>query len=176
MLAADPEPRRFVNGIHADIGGNLGRVHVVDPLEPVPGPVQIAVAVSHKDKVPAQRALPLEGVEEVPGLLVEEPQPVVIGDLFSPPVLGSIEPHRQRGDGPRDKFHRAAQRRDVQCVGHRDHLAAQGRPQRRVQAALIEHVLSGFPDLFLCENSRFSHPTCTPQLIWAFVSRSTCTR
>src|SRR5699024_380954 len=56
LLSTDPKPCCLVDGIHADVCGDLARIHVVYPLKPVFNPLQIAVSVSYQDEVPDQCA------------------------------------------------------------------------------------------------------------------------
>ena len=116
--------------------------------------VEIAGAV--QKKVRNQRLFHLEGVQQVAGLIVQQPQTVVVLDLFGGvfcPVL-PVELDGQSGNAGADKVNTRRHRRDFprcfradlqpsqqhgQMIVRTDHLGTVLRPE---QSAQNSHVLS----------------------------------
>ena len=99
------------------------------------------ISIAGQQVIPYQCAFPLESVQQVPGLLIQEPQAVIIRDFHGLSVLCPIEPDGKRGHRTGDKADAAADGRDAQHCGYRDLAAAQSGPKCCVQLLSIQDLL-----------------------------------
>ena len=83
----------------------------------------------------------MEGVQQIAGFLVQEPQAVIICDLLGLPILIPVKPDGQGGHRAGDKADAAAYGRDIQNGPYCHRTAAQRRTESCVQLGTVQRLL-----------------------------------